>query len=125
MRITRSVLIDYVRRVRPTTPLLDDLQAASDSEDEEPSRLGAYMLLLVKQLGSTEQEAVQLVDIEGLSGPTAAQQLGISLPALKARLHRARQRLRSAISQCCDLIVDGRGQPHDCEPKQATSCSSC
>ena len=39
----------------------------------------------------------RLRDIQELSAPEAAAQLGISLDALKSRLHRARVRLRDQV----------------------------
>jgi RNA polymerase sigma-70 factor (ECF subfamily) len=38
-----------------------------------------------------------LRDIDGLSGEEAAAVMGLALPALKSRLHRARLRLAGAI----------------------------
>jgi len=37
-------------------------------------------------------------DVEGLPNAVIAQQLGLSLPAIKSRLHRARQLLRNALA---------------------------
>ena len=49
-----------------------------------------------------EQRAVLLLrDVHGLSGAEAAQRLGVSRPAMKSRLHRAREAFRS------ELAVDG------------------
>jgi len=43
------------------------------------------------------RSAVMLCDIEGLSGAEAAARLGVSLPALKSRLHRARAALQAQL----------------------------
>jgi RNA polymerase sigma-70 factor (ECF subfamily) len=43
------------------------------------------------------RQVIVLRDIEGLSGPEAAQALGLSLEAMKTRLHRARQALREHV----------------------------
>jgi len=40
----------------------------------------------------------ELADIEGLSNATVGQQLGLSLSAVKARLHRARLMMRQALA---------------------------
>ena len=39
-----------------------------------------------------------LRDVEGLSGAETAQALGLSLEAVKSRLHRARQALRTMLA---------------------------
>ncbi len=39
-----------------------------------------------------------LADVEGLPNAVIAERLGLSLAAIKSRLHRARQRLRDALA---------------------------
>lgn len=56
--------------------------------------------LLADALGALEpmhREVILLRDIEGLSAPEAAARLGISVQALKSRLHRARVSLRDQV----------------------------
>lgn len=53
-------------------------------------------------LDPVHREAVLLRDIQGLSAPEAAAQLGISIAALKSRLHRARSNLRDHIARHAD-----------------------
>ena len=48
--------------------------------------------------------AVMLADLEGLPNAEIAERLGLSLPAVKSRLHRARLMMRDAL------------QPHFAEP---------
>jgi RNA polymerase sigma-70 factor (ECF subfamily) len=48
-------------------------------------------------LGDEDREVIVLRDLEGLSGEETAQALGLSLPAMKSRLHRARLRLLAAV----------------------------
>jgi RNA polymerase sigma-70 factor (ECF subfamily) len=49
------------------------------------------------QLDEEEREVVVLRDLEGLSGEETAAALGLGLPAMKSRLHRARLRLVAAV----------------------------
>lgn len=50
-------------------------------------------------LDDEDREIVVLRDLEGLSGEETAQALGLSLAAMKSRLHRARLRLVSAVKK--------------------------
>jgi len=96
-------------------------------------------------LSDDQREVILLRDIEGLSAPEAASVLGLSVDALKSRLHRARQALRSALRPvlepaalpsapgCPDIAalwskkLDGDLSQSDCSAmeKHLTVCPSC
>nr|NIM05142.1 RNA polymerase sigma factor [Armatimonadota bacterium]NIM23371.1 RNA polymerase sigma factor [Armatimonadota bacterium]NIM67232.1 RNA polymerase sigma factor [Armatimonadota bacterium]NIN05419.1 RNA polymerase sigma factor [Armatimonadota bacterium]NIO96623.1 RNA polymerase sigma factor [Armatimonadota bacterium] len=54
---------------------------------------------------------------EGLTNPEIAEMLGASLSTIKIRLHRAREKLRAALSEGCLFTIDERGV-FVCEPKR-------
>ncbi|MBE2248659.1 MAG: RNA polymerase sigma factor [Myxococcus sp.] len=57
---------------------------------------------LEQALASLDDEAREVLllrDVEGLSGEDTAQALGLTLPAMKSRLHRARLRLVAAVKR--------------------------
>ncbi len=128
-RITRSVLIDHLRRHRPqqtsnnalaTLPAVD---AELSSNDPMLNALRSYAVQQVDQLPPHERLAIRLVDLDGLAPRAAAEQLGIGLPALKARLRRGREHIRTAIEQCCTITRDALGRPLGCE--STTNCGLC
>jgi RNA polymerase sigma-70 factor (ECF subfamily) len=49
------------------------------------------------ELSDEYREVILLRDVESLTAPEAAETLGISVDALKSRLHRARQALRDTL----------------------------
>ncbi len=50
-------------------------------------------------LPEADREILVLRDLEGLTGPEAAEALGLTLAAMKTRLHRARLKLMAALRQ--------------------------
>lgn len=74
---------------------------ACDLGDPEDSvvvqRRSELLAAALAELDPIHREVVLLRDIQELSAPEAAAQLGISLDALKSRLHRARVRLRDHV----------------------------
>ncbi|MGB5402206.1 MAG: RNA polymerase sigma factor [Thermoanaerobaculia bacterium] len=52
-----------------------------------------------ESLSPADRQILILRDLEGLSGAEAATVLGVELPALKSRLHRARLRLMSRLAK--------------------------
>jgi RNA polymerase sigma-70 factor (ECF subfamily) len=66
---------------------------ANASEREMASALSSAL----DELSDDYREVILLRDVEGLSAPEAAASIGISIDALKSRLHRAREALREAL----------------------------
>ena len=52
----------------------------------------------IESLPAVYREVFVLSDVEGLANAEIAEQLGMSLPAVKSRLHRARAMLRDALA---------------------------
>lgn len=63
----------------------------------------------VQTLSPVDREVLILRDIEGLSGPEAAEVLGITGRALKSRLHRARLRLAGALRASAETRLPDTG----------------
>lgn len=118
-RIATHVCFDRLRQRARRTPLeseidLDDVDVA---EPDTPS-----LLLLVEQhemsacvqryldnLSDTYRAVILLHDMHGLSAPMISETIGVSLPTVKIRLHRARLKLRAALEAGCEFSHDERG----------------
>lgn len=87
-----------------TEPLLD-LGIAAGWGEENPESLALrresrdVLLRAMDRLSASDREIVLLRDIEGLSGEEVATMLGLTLPAMKTRLHRARLRLAAKVRE--------------------------
>jgi RNA polymerase sigma-70 factor (ECF subfamily) len=102
------------RRAKANEIALDDVLPALDEEgrhfepmDDWSSRVDEQALQgelrevlegAIAALPPEYRTAVVLHDIEGLSNPDIADTLGISLPAVKSRIHRSRLFLRQRLS---------------------------
>jgi RNA polymerase sigma-70 factor (ECF subfamily) len=53
----------------------------------------------IERLPTIYREVYTLADVEGLSNAEVGELLGLSLPAVKSRLHRGRQGMRSTLSR--------------------------
>lgn len=107
-RIARSVLIDHLRRDRPTAELPE---LADDTPDDLPDvrPLVAFVASVIDRLPETQAEAVRLVDLEGLSRREAADRLGLSVKGLNSRVQRGRAALRAELEACCAVDLGPRG----------------
>ena len=128
-RIATNLCYDRFRQRehrRPMLPLaspeVEVMPADSDEQELRPDQLleqgemSDCVLRFLTELPDAQREVILLHDLQELSGPEIAEQLGISLANVKIRLHRARVRLKTALTQGCDFSRDDRGV-FVCEPK--------
>lgn len=106
-----------------TSPEAETIAADADEQQLRPDQLleqgemSDCVLQFLTQLPDAQREVILLHDLEARSGPEIAEQLGISLANVKIRLHRARVRLKQALTEGCAFARDDRGV-FVCEPKR-------
>jgi len=131
---TRRAIADFYRAPSQNrevaTGTVDDIAnelAAGDSpeDDEAASReLSTCLRPLMRGLTVADQEALQMVEFEGLTQVEAASRLGLSVSGMKSRVQRARAHLRSALHECCRIAMGRRGGVISYEGK-SSGCESC
>ncbi len=115
--VARNRLIDhYRRRARERRALADRavLDPASPGDGEtaaEAARVTAAgcLVTLLDAQAPADRDAVRFIDLEGYAQRDLADLRGLSLPGAKARVQRARRRLREALRRCCRTLHDRRG----------------
>lgn len=138
-RIVRNLVVDHhrARSVRPEgLPQVDleDLDrngtapnGSADSPFVRPeveafeerrfrTEIVECLLPMMRFLPAEQREALELVEIRGLTQVEAAQRTGITVSGMKSRVQRARQRMREVIDGCCNLELDAHGAILDCNP---------
>jgi len=80
------------------TRQLDETTASLPVSDEAGD-LRTFLLLQLQALPFELRAPLVLRDHEGLSNGEVAEALGLSLPATKSRIHRARMQLRVALDE--------------------------
>ena len=74
----------------------------------------------LERLSDAYRTVILLHDVQGLTDPEIAELLGVSVGAVKIRLHRARDKLREALDQGCSFSRDERGVKV-CEPRSESA----
>jgi RNA polymerase sigma-70 factor (ECF subfamily) len=101
--LTRSACTRRRRGLKNRPPAGDERLAEAPDLAPTPEARAADQELATALSGALDglsddyREVILLRDVEGLSAPEAASSLGISVDALKSRLHRAREALRIAL----------------------------
>jgi len=111
--IARNLLVDRLRLTKEKIPLPDDLCA--ESEQSEPGFAPVDVLThclprVLSELSPEDREAITHCDLQGITQKEYATQLGLSLPAAKSRVQRARQRLQAQLINACKVTFDEEGK---------------
>jgi RNA polymerase sigma-70 factor (ECF subfamily) len=121
--IARNTVIDYYRKVRPTTELPEEIAAETDEPAlENAEQLRAAFRRMIEELPEPYGEALRLTECEALTQQELADRLGISLSGAKSRVQRGREKLKQNLLECCKFEFDRRGQIIECTPKKADCC---
>lgn len=128
--VTRNAITDYYRSAAHRRELLTEVlpeQATDDPVDDDEGQaltdLSACVRPLLRLLAPDQAAAVRLVDLDGSSQVAAARAAGISVSGMKSRVQRGRRALREALTSCCRLELDVRGEVRAFEPHSGSDCS--
>jgi len=102
------------RLLAPLQVLFDRPSPEPSPEEVTTSRDGHRQLLAaLRRLAPADREALLLVGVEGMELSRGAEILGISLSAIKMRVHRARKRLTRILEETGMTPPDEPGTPGD------------
>ncbi len=123
-RIATNAVVDHARRARGAdapadTERLAETGAAgslrqspapSPQTAAERSEMSACVDRHLASLPDDYRAVLLLHDGHGLTNPEIAARLHCSVATVKIRIHRARARLRAALTGACDFDADDRGE---------------
>ena len=107
MRTARNLCIDRIRRVKVRSEVGDGDEVVETEADQTPSpekltesgELGRKLGDALAALSPQDRSVIVLREVQGLPYDEIASILDLPLGTLKARLHRARERLRTRLSR--------------------------
>lgn len=111
-QVARNALIDRVRTAHPMEPLPEgpDEAAAPPEELLAPvDALAGCLLRSLSELSEDDAAILQACDLNGQTQREFADAHGLTLPATKSRLLRARQRLRDRLTKACQIRFEPDG----------------
>lgn len=114
-RIAQNVVVDHHRRRRAQRARLEptadppELPAERDEDENVNETVAGWLRPMLGLLPAEYAEALERVDLEGMSQKDYAARAGLSVSGAKSRVQRARKMLEGAVRACCDLEQDARG----------------
>jgi RNA polymerase sigma-70 factor, ECF subfamily len=124
--VARNTLVDRLRTTHPHESLTDELADLIPLETQPVAPVDALSDCLSRILGELAAEDAAILracDLEGQTQRAFAQAHGLSLPAVKSRLLRARLRLRERMSQACQVRFEADGSVASHVPRPPPSGS--
>jgi RNA polymerase sigma-70 factor (ECF subfamily) len=123
LRVAQSVVADHHRRKRPevaedAAPEPADVEEAGNVNEIVASWLRPMIALLPDEY----EEAIELVDVAGMSQREYAERAGLSPSGARTRVQRGRRMLEEIVRACCELETDARGNVIAYEPR-ACACA--
>src|SRR5215212_8842318 len=109
----REVAAGMAVEVRPEGQQVD-LQP-DEEEESALQELAGCLKPLIGKLTDADQEALRLIEFDGVTQVEAARRLGLSVSGMKSRVQRARLHLRTVLDDCCRIALDRRGGVLDYE----------
>lgn len=101
----RNQLIDRFRLRREHLELPSD-PVADHEESAAVDLLSVCLPVALEKLTPSEREVLRACDLDGQKQANFARAHGLTLPAVKARLRRARQRLQACLLDNCQVRFD-------------------
>ncbi len=111
-QVARHAVIDRARVTHPQVPL-EAVEGQIPAAEQEPTApvdaLATCVARVLGELSAEDAAVLRACDLEGLTQQAFATRHGLSLPATKSRLLRARQRLRQQLTSACQVRLDDNG----------------
>ncbi|MEX0604561.1 MAG: sigma-70 family RNA polymerase sigma factor [Marinobacter sp.] len=109
-RVARNALIDAHRLRKTWVPVPEHLPDEGREPRDPVADLDVCIRAALPALGDDDRDILEACDLGRLSQADYASAQAISLPAAKARIRRARERLREELARRCDVVTDSSGR---------------
>ena len=130
-QITKNSITDYYRKQKQQPSdiqllsdkeigILDDTDISKDVEPEE--QIASGLLVMINSLPKDYAQALNLVEVQGLSQVQLAKELNISVSGAKSRVQRGRQMLKDSLMNCCHYEFDKYGTIISSHPIRCCCC---
>jgi RNA polymerase sigma-70 factor (ECF subfamily) len=124
--VARRVLADRGRRAAREARLAERIATEpAAGAAAEPHPLAPCVPAMLAELGDADRRLLRAVDLEASRQSALAAAAGVPRATVKARVQRARRRLRARFEACCRLERDGRGRVLTCEPQVTAPPCAC
>jgi len=109
-RVARNALTDNIRLRKQWVSVPDHLPDERRDDREPVDELDQCIQRTLPVLADMDRDILEACDLGGMSQVAYAEAHGLSLTATKARIRRARERLRVTLASRCNVETDSSGR---------------
>lgn len=122
-QITRNLVVDHFRAIKKDSRKLPYLfENEEDSSNELMVETLQDMTKMINDLPQEYCEALCLTELGGMSQKAYAIKIGISYSGAKARVQRAKKKLKDLLMKCCHYQFDKYGTVIGIYPANCCCC---
>ncbi len=107
-QITRNEINSFFRK-QEFNQEIGIVEHADFLEGNLTSEFSKCIQPIINSLPIKYQEAIRLIEIEGISQKELAEKVNISYSGAKSRVQRGREMIKSLLEQCCTVSTDKYG----------------
>ncbi len=107
-RVTKNTIIDFYRTRKPTEAISDEFKEEVP-ERQAISTLSECILPIINELPEVYRLPILLSEIHEKKQKDVANELGLSLSAVKSRIVRGRKKLKQLMAKRCTYYYDESG----------------
>ena len=107
--VARNALVDHARLGKHQVELPEHLAAPEPAQRAPVDELDACLLRNLAEMSPEDRQIIEQCDLQDVRQQVFAHANGLTLPAAKSRLLRARKHLRDALMRNCQVRFDETG----------------
>ena len=122
-RITRNTIIDYLRKRKVIFKELDAIGEVENGFNDNPAQeIDLGLEKMVEALPEKYAHALLFTEFQGHTQKDLADRIGLSIPAAKSRVQRARDIIKDSLMKCCHFEFNRYGKIIDYHPITCCCC---
>lgn len=124
-KITNNTIIDYYRKRKDTTVQIEELEGILEYDEKISNmneEISTCLKLFLYELPDKYKKPLIMYEFKGMKHKDISEELNITLSGSKTRIQRAREKLKEALSECCNIQFDVYGNIIEYKKKESFQC---
>lgn len=126
-KVTNNSIIDYHRKRKDSALGIEEVDSERGNEEKNVNMNEEMMTCLksfLYELPNKYKEALEMYEFKEMKHREISEKLNITLSGSKTRIQRAREKLKEALTECCEMEFDVYGNILEYKQKENFQCQN-